>query len=85
VIRTDASGTQEAWQLAVGLVAAGLDGDQEAFDVLLSGVPEPVLQGVIADLTIMTTRVWLAAAKSPDDAREGLKIFALEVAAAGSP
>ena len=85
MIRTEASGTPEAWKLAVGPVTAAMDGDQEAFSLLLEGVPEPVLQGVVADLTIMTTRVWLAAAKTPADARGALKIFALEVAAEGSP
>jgi hypothetical protein len=85
MIRTETSGTPEAWRLAVGLVAAAMDGDQEAFDLLLEDVPEPALQGVVADLATMVTRVWLAAAKTPADARGALKIFALEVAAEVSP
>jgi hypothetical protein len=85
VITTEASGTPEAWQTAVGLVAAAMDDQQEAFDLLLKGVPEPVLAGVIADLAIICTRLLLGTAESPAAAREGVAIFALQVAAEGSP
>jgi hypothetical protein len=80
VIRTETSGTPEAWRTAVGLVAAAMDDQQEAFDMLREGVPEPVLAGVIADLAIIVTRLLLATAESPAAAREGLAIYALQVA-----
>jgi hypothetical protein len=34
-----------------------MDDDQEAFDLLLDGVPGQLLEGVIANLTTMVTRV----------------------------
>ena len=85
MIATEASGTPEAWRTAVGLVIAAMDDDQEAFSALLEGVPGPVLPGVVVDMAIVCTRVLLAAAESPAAARDGLAIFALEVAAEGSP
>jgi hypothetical protein len=85
VIRTETSGTLEAWRLAIGLVIAAMDGEQEVFETLLESVPGPVLEGVVVDLAIIATRVWLGAAETPAAAREGLAILALEVAAEGSP
>lgn len=82
MITTEASGTPEAWRTAVGLVAATLDDDQTAFDVLLDGVPEPVREGVTAVLAIICTRLLLGTAESPAAAREGVATFALQVAEA---
>jgi hypothetical protein len=85
MIRTEASGTPEAWRLAIGLVLAGMDGDQKAFETLLEGVPRPLLEGAVADLVDLATRVWLGAAESPAAAREGLTMIAMDLAAEGSP
>lgn len=73
MITTEASGTPEAWRTA-------MDDDQEASDVLLEGVPEPARAGVIADLAIICTRLQLAGAESSAAAREGVALFALQVA-----
>jgi hypothetical protein len=83
VIRTETSETPEAWRLAVGLVIAAMDGEQEAFETLLAGVPGPVLEGAVAALATIAVRVWLGAAESPAAAREGLAMIAMELAAGG--
>lgn len=80
MITTETSGTPEAWRTAVGLVAATMDDDQTAFDVLLADVAEPVRAGLIAALAIICTRLLLATAETPAAAREGVALFALQVA-----
>lgn len=83
MIWTGASGMPAAWRLAIGLVIAAMDDDQEAFGVLLDGVPRPLLEGVVADLADIAVRVWLGAAESPAAAREGLTMIAMDLAAGG--
>jgi hypothetical protein len=80
VIRTETSGTPEAWRLAIGLVLAAMDDNSEAFETLLDGMSGPLLEGAVVDLALIATRVWLAAAKAPAEAREGLAILALTLA-----
>jgi hypothetical protein len=80
VIANKTSGTPEAWRLAIGLVLAAMDDDSEAFEELLDGVPRPLLDGAVADLAVIATRVWLGAATTPADARDGLAILALTLA-----
>jgi TP901 family phage tail tape measure protein len=83
VIRTETSGTPEAWRLAVGLTIAAMDDDPEAFKALLDGVPRPLLEGVVADLADIAIRVWLQAAETPAAARDGLAMIAMDLAAEG--